>query len=284
MDRDGNRGRRHDADRADKFTVCFATAGSSPEIGARECRQPISFAFFAVLTTAAIILVALSAPVVIDGLISIINDLGLGMPSLGEGRTVTWTHLLSFQFAAVLLTVLMASVGLKQGRENPIPALGWRAPVGRLSWLQPLLVAILVSAISTTIAFSFFADIVARDLAPIRQMIEAAPLWLAFIALAIGAPLSEELLFRGYLLHRLMQTRLGFWGGALIANVGWTMLHFDYSWLSLTDVFLAGLLFSWALWRTGSIWVPIAFHALYNAIVFFFLLIPSTKTSVPAPW
>ena len=177
------------------------------------------------------------------------------------------------------LTLLMA--GVARGHAS---ALGWQAPLGRLSWLQPLLVTVAVSAITSIIAFAFFADIVARDLAPIRKMIESAPLWLAFIALAIGAPLSEELLFRGYLLHRLMQTRLGFWGGALVANAGWTLLHFNYSWLSLADVFLAGLLFSWALWRTKSIWVPISFHALYNATVFFVLLIPSSKAPVPAFW
>jgi membrane protease YdiL (CAAX protease family) len=153
--------------------------------------------------------------------------------------------------------------------------LGWQPPAGRLSWLRPLIVIAVVSAVTSLLAFTFFADIVRRDLEPFRRMLQDAPLWLAFLALAVGAPLSEELLFRGYLLHRLRQTRLGFAGGALVANVGWTMLHYGYSWLSLADVFLAGLLFSWALWRTGSIWVPIAFHALYNAAVFSILLIPN---------
>ncbi len=240
-------------------------------------QQPLSFAFFALLTTASIILVALAVPVIFNGIVSVINDLGWDAPGFAEAGAITWYHLLSFQIAAVLLTVLMA--GVARGRGS---TLGWQSPIGHMSWLQPLLIAILVSAISTAIALTFFADIVARDLAPIRKMIDAAPLWLAFITLAVGAPLSEELLFRGYLLHRLMQTRLGFWGGALIANAGWTMLHFDYSWLSLADVFLAGLLFSWAMWKTRSIWVPIAFHALYNATVFVFLLIPSTNTPVPA--
>jgi membrane protease YdiL (CAAX protease family) len=251
--------------------------GAGTAAGARQ--QPLSFALFALLTTASIILVALAAPVVFNGIVSVITDFGWNVPGIAEGGAITWYHLLSFQIATVSLTALMA--GVARGRGS---TLGWHSPIGHMSWLQPLLIAIVVSAISTIIAFSFFADIVARDLAPIRKMIDAAPVWLAFITLAIGAPLSEELLFRGYLLHRLMQTRLGFWGGALIANAGWTMLHFDYSWLSLADVFLAGLLFSWALWRTRSIWVPIAFHALYNATVFFFLLIPSTKTPVPALW
>lgn len=240
-------------------------------------RQPLSFAFFAALVAASIVLAALIAPVVLHQLIALISRIGLGSASqIGTG-TMVWLHLLSFQVVVVALTVVMAGVARGHGLT-----LGWQPPIGRTSWMQPLIITVAVSAVTTAIAFSFFADIVAGDLAPIRKMIDAAPLWLAFIALAIGAPLSEELLFRGYLLHRLMQTRIGFVGGAVIANIGWTLLHVGYSWLSLADVFLAGLLFSWALWRTRSIWVPIAFHALYNATVFFILLIPSARPSVPA--
>lgn len=242
-------------------------------------RQSWSFALFALLTTAAILAVALAAPVAVDLVLGQFESWRGAAIERAEPAAVTWRHLLSFQGAAVVLTFLMADVARGQG-----PALGWQPPVGRRSWLQPLMLTIAVSVVTAVIAFAVFADQVAHDLAPIRKMVEAGPVALAFAALTIGAPLSEELLFRGYLLHRLMQTPLGFWGGALVANTGWTLLHFDYSWLSLADVFLAGLLFSWALWRTRSIWVPIAFHAIYNATVFFFLLIPSSKSAVPALW
>lgn len=251
-----------------------ATAG-----GGSEVPQSLSFAFFAALTTAAILIVALAAPMVFDRAAdTIFTALGSSRDAIGAGA-ITWCHLLSFQVAVVVLVILMA--GVAKGRA---PGLGWQAPIGRLSWVQPLLVTIAVSIVTAIVAFSYFADIIERDLAPIRRLIEAAPLWLAFVALVVGAPLSEELLFRGFLLHRLKQTRLGFWGGALIANVGWTLLHFTYSWLSLADVFLAGLLFSWALWRTQSIWVPISFHALYNATVFYVLLIPSPLAPAAALW
>ena len=259
---------------------------ATPERGAEQAPhrssqapQSWSFALFAVLTTVAIIIVALSAPVLFDHLVVPIWQ-SLGLPGELKGATErAWGHILSFQLAVIALTVLMAGVAPGRG-----PSLGWQAPAGRLSWLKPFVVTVVVSIITAFVAFTYFSDIVAQDLKPIRQMIDGAPLWLAFVALAIGAPLSEELLFRGFLLHRLRQTRIGFWGGAIIANVGWALLHFQYSWLGLADVFLAGLLFSWALWRTGSIWVPISFHALYNATVFAILLIPSTQTWVPALW
>jgi membrane protease YdiL (CAAX protease family) len=39
----------------------------------------------------------------------------------------------------------------------------------------------------------------------------------------------------------------------------------------LVEVFIAGLFFCWVLWRTGSLWVPIACHTLYNSSILFFL-------------
>lgn len=245
--------------------------------GADTLNQPWSFALFAVLTTIAIVIAALAAPwlavAVIDQFAGAGDQVQSGVPS----AIVSWSHLLSFQAATILLTIMMAQVAIGAG-----PSLGWQPPVGRRQWLLPLQVTVAISVVTSFIAFTFFPDIVAGDLAPIRAMIEGAPLWLSFLALAVGAPVSEELLFRGYLLHRLRQTPLGFWGGALIANTGWTLLHVGYSWLSLADVFLAGLLFSWALWRTRSIWVPIAFHAAYNAVVYVILLIPPTHSPLPA--
>jgi membrane protease YdiL (CAAX protease family) len=58
--------------------------------------------------------------------------------------------------------------------------------------------------------------------------------------------------------------------------MAWTLLHWGYSWQGLTSVFLAGILMTWLVWRTGSIWVPIAAHAIVNlaALVFTYVFSP----------
>jgi membrane protease YdiL (CAAX protease family) len=242
-------------------------AAPQPQCDARPAKLGTwGTALIAIVTVVAIVIVALAAPQVVGALI-FEPDSATGYDK-GEVSTRSWLHVLCFQLVVVMLTLVVAGPGAAR-------SLGWRAPAGRNSWVQPFLLTVAVSVVTGVVAFTFFAEIVARDLEPIRQLVLGAPLWLSFIVLAIGAPVSEELLFRGYLLHRLKDTPLGFWVGALVANTGWAALHFNYSLLGLADVFLAGLLFSWALWRTKSIWVPIAFHALYNAVVFFVLLIPS---------
>jgi hypothetical protein len=244
----------------------------------------------AIVTTTAIVAVAIAAPLLVEVFRGLAPGGVTDLPPPGGSPSAIrsgWWHLVAFQTTCIVLAVLMAD----QLRRDTAARLAWRPPSGRLSWVWPFIVTTLVSLFVAAVALTYYPEVVARDLEPIRQMVSAGPLWLAFLALAVGAPISEELLFRGFLLQRLKVTPLGFWGGALVANIGWTALHVGYSWLSLADVFTAGLLFSWALWRTGSIWVPIAFHAIYNAVVFFIMLIPEQgATAVTAtahslaPW
>ncbi len=105
-------------------------------------------------------------------------------------------------------------------------------------------------------------------LADLRQFasIFKGPHWLmALLVVGVGAPLSEELLFRGFLQTSLTRSPLGFAGGALVATVIWTALHAGYSVVGMTEVALIGALLSFLLWRTGSLWVCILCHGLYNS-------------------
>lgn len=99
-----------------------------------------------------------------------------------------------------------------------------------------------------------------------------SPLWWGTV-LAIGvlAPVSEELLARGFLLTALSNSRLGVAGGGLISNVLWTSLHFQYSWGSLLTVFCGGLALTWLVWRTGSLRAAIVAHMVVNATVLGYL-------------
>ena len=47
----------------------------------------------------------------------------------------------------------------------------------------------------------------------------------------------------------------------------WTALHAGYSLAGIVEVFTIGLFFSWLLWRTGSLRVPLFCHALYNSLI-----------------
>lgn len=110
-----------------------------------------------------------------------------------------------------------------------------------------------------------------------------SPLWLGTLLMAVVfAPLWEELTFRGFLLSAFAQTRLGFWGAALICNLLWTALHAQYGTAGIVSVFASGLILSWLLWRTGSIWTPIIAHGIANlfAVGFAYLFNPALQSAV----
>lgn len=103
----------------------------------------------------------------------------------------------------------------------------------------------------------------AADLRPFWDMARSPAVWLAAIVIVLGAPLSEELLFRGFLLPALTKTRLGLAGAAMISSVGWTALH-SYSLFGTIEILVIGAYFAWLMFRFGNLWLPIAVHAFYN--------------------
>jgi membrane protease YdiL (CAAX protease family) len=91
--------------------------------------------------------------------------------------------------------------------------------------------------------------------------------------LLIGAPLTEEFMYRGFLLSALAK-KVGFWGAAIITDAAWTAMHAPYHpWAALPAIFVLGLLVSFLLWRTGSLWTCIFSHMTVNAVIVFMMLL-----------
>ena len=122
------------------------------------------------------------------------------------------------------------------------------------------------------LVYFFRPDLFMADVAPFLPMMQW-PLWpVTALAVGLGAPLSEEVLFRGFLISSLASRMPGgFWPAALLANAVWTAFHLGYSVAGLLEVFLGGLCMSWLLWRSGSLWLPIIAHAATN--IFFLAVI-----------
>lgn len=83
------------------------------------------------------------------------------------------------------------------------------------------------------------------------------------IAIVIAAPVSEELLFRGYAFSAWLP-KFGPWATALVTSVLFTALHFHYGPVGLMSVFLFGLGLAFLRFKTGSIYPCILVHSLIN--------------------
>ena len=86
----------------------------------------------------------------------------------------------------------------------------------------------------------------------------------SLLSVGIGAPVAEEFIFRGQIFTALSKTRLGFIGTAVVTSAGWASLHFSEPLIFLGTIFIMGLVFSWMLYRFGSLWVTLACHCVWN--------------------
>lgn len=95
---------------------------------------------------------------------------------------------------------------------------------------------------------------------PISVQVE----WIYVLAV-IGAPIFEELLFRGLLFNGL-RSSFTFWPAALISAALFAVVHPA---ISFVPVFLAGLVTAYVFDRTKNLVTPMIVHAIYNLIIVF---------------
>lgn len=164
------------------------------------------------------------------------------------------------QSAIVALTLAAAL------RPGILPALKLQPPSGgaRVYFYALAAMVPLVAAFNAA-AYLLAPDMMAQDFKVFRDLARSGALLTTALVIGAGAPLSEEFLFRGYLLSSLVSPSRSFLPCAMIATGGWTLLHLNYSWVGLAEVFLIGLYFSWLLWRTGSLLPALLCHAVYNS-------------------
>ena len=96
-------------------------------------------------------------------------------------------------------------------------------------------------------------------------------LWITGVVTLIGAPISEELFFRGLTFSGLL--RWGFWPAASGAGLMFSAVHFDPG--SLIPFFAIGVLICWIYYRRKSLWDAVLFHFIFNATSFAILVATS---------
>ncbi len=202
------------------------------------------------------------------------NDGGQSILSLATVQGVAFAA--TIQFLSLVLVWIFAGFG---GQRAKVLSLTVERFTPGLYVVAALMLLTITGLLELFLYKTFALDIFA-DTGWLLEGLQGPAVIGVFVIAVILAPLWEELTFRGFLLSALANTRLGFWGAALVSNALWSALHANYSWAGLASVFVAGLILSWLVWRTGSIKPAIMTHAIGNlaALVFTYAFAP-----VPAP-
>ena len=198
----------------------------------------------------------------------------VGFGALLWVRRGDWDSLLLTSFDGVLVTIFIVL-------SNPttIGVLAIAARLARanlteyfaLKWPSPrdlgLGVASLVGLIAAGDALLYFTG---RDLVTSFQLqsytTAAAAGWLpAMLAGAIiVAPAGEETMFRGFLFRGWVRSPRSAWPAIVAISMLWAMLHVQYDWTGMLQIFVIGLFLGWMRWRSGSLALTFLLHALFN--------------------
>jgi membrane protease YdiL (CAAX protease family) len=120
-------------------------------------------------------------------------------------------------------------------------------------------------AVGNTMSWLAGRSIVDRfqtDIYQAANSVGQLPLLLAAVVVLI--PIAEETLFRGFLMRGWLRSPRSAWPVILTTAALFAIIHVQYDWFLIGQVFAFGVLFGWARWATGSTLLTIVLHALVN--------------------
>lgn len=219
--------------------------------------------------------VAVGASTLVYLAITLTGNLPSEITRTGPGTfTIHYKLPLALLMAVMQVSIVVATLQAARWKgSNAAEVLALRAPVAG-PW-QLALVAAAFMTIGTIVGSAVEWLAPAASLGAARVFLEFARTsgWpLVFVVGCIGAPVSEEILLRGFLLPALARSRLGFWGAAGVTSALFAAAHaFQYALVLLIPIFVVGMILAWALRRTGSLYVTIGLHGLHNGVALLFL-------------
>ena len=185
-------------------------------------------------------------------------------------------------YAGIVLTLIAASriAGLDWNRlfGPTLPHTEWTLaaiafPLAALSyggfWLLWTPLSYVVPGLVRSYALEGMPDLLSRN--------NPGRLFLDVVAIVVIAPVVEEILFRGFLLHR-WAARWGTTTGVILSSAVFAILHVE-----LIGHFIFGVAMAALYVRTRSLWVPIAAHATNNAFALVFAFPDALGGTPPAP-
>ena len=87
---------------------------------------------------------------------------------------------------------------------------------------------------------------------------------LLLIAITIFIPVTEESLFRGFLFRGWLRTPQHAWPVIVFTAGLFAIIHVQYDWFLIAQVFAFGVVFGWMRWATGSAILTMLLHGLVN--------------------
>jgi hypothetical protein len=177
-----------------------------------------------------------------------------------------------FCFSVVFgAALIMAQI---EGRSPGVYGLPLRGAFGKLFWQGCLIglieISVLVGLIAAFGGYSF-GDVALHG----KEMWRWGILWAVFF---VFVGLFEEFTFRGYTQYTLAES-IGFWPAAIVLSCSFGAVHLGNpgeGWVGAAGVVTIGLIFAFALRRSGNLWLVVGWHASFDFGETFLYSVPNS--------
>jgi uncharacterized protein len=183
----------------------------------------------------------------------------------------------SFAYELFCFTVVFGAALIMaqiEGRSPGAYGLPLSGAFGKLFWQGCLIgsveISVLVGLIAAFGGYSF-GDVALHG----KELLRWGILWAVFYVL-VG--LFEEFTFRGYTQYTLAKS-IGFWPAAILLSCSFGAVHLGNpgeGWVGAAGVVTIGLIFAFALRRTGNLWLVVGWHASFDFGETFLYSVPNS--------
>jgi hypothetical protein len=198
----------------------------------------------------------------LSGIVAVSEFYGLDLKQIGTiSRDGGGIILFICVSAPIQVVLLVAAASYK---SNPATYLGYKLPRRGevLFGIGALAALILTGDLISLLAGRSVVDPFQSDIYQAAQKANLFPLLL--FAICILIPVSEESLFRGFLFRGWLRSPLNAWLVIVLTAGLFAVIHVQYDWFLIGQVFAFGVLFGWMRWVTGSTLLTMLLHGLVN--------------------
>ena len=191
----------------------------------------------------------------------LIGGVAAGTESIKDANAVLGAGIFSYPFVVGAMYLIIRS---RRGLSFA-PYVGWQG------W-RALRVGTLIRWIAALFGTMFFSGVLmvvsgAEKSELMGELIQTSNPILVISMMVFGAPLIEELFFRGFMFRGLQNSQLGGVGAVVITTLVWALIHGgQYNFAEVSCLVVLGTLLGHARLKTGSICLPIILHAINNLI------------------
>jgi membrane protease YdiL (CAAX protease family) len=162
----------------------------------------------------------------------------------------------------IAIAVLLLAVWF--ARANPVDYLGLHLPPQRDAATGIVLLIGLIALSDALLFMSGRALVTPFQLQSYTSALAEGWLPAMLVATIIVAPAGEEILFRGFLFRGWVRSERSGWPAIIVISFLWAVLHVQYDWPYIVEIFVTGLFLGWMRWRSGSTLLTFALHVLFN--------------------